>query len=132
MKKLLISFILILMVISTVSFAAYPAELENAELEMIEATDLGEMEETEIEPKVLEDAEVTTIEPRNSIGSDEIISDDVYKMEDEIKDEEQGRLGPQSHQQRRSSPPFPFPSLMAPCFAFSTMLYLPSLLVTIS
>lgn len=84
MKKVVISFILILMVISTFSFAAYPAELENAELEMIDDTDLGEMEETEIEPKVLEDAEVTTIEPRNSIGSDEIISDDVYKMEDEI------------------------------------------------
>lgn len=71
MKKAVISFILILMVISTVSFAAYPEELENSELEMIDATDLGEIEET-------------PIEPRDHVESNEMISDDVYKMEEKV------------------------------------------------
>jgi len=100
MKKVIGIFCLICLVFTSFSFAAYPAELENAELE---ANNLEAVEWTPIQPRTMsddimlinEEIEQTPIEPRDTTGEvtiqtvpkneeESIIYDDLFKMEDEV------------------------------------------------
>ena len=78
MKKVVGVLFLIFIMMATFSFAAYPADLEAAELQLIDATNLEDVEMTPIEPRNEENVEEALIE------EDEIIYDDVYRMEEDV------------------------------------------------
>lgn len=76
MKKVVGILFLIFTLMATVSLAAYPADLEAAELQALQ-------EESNIEPISELDEVESLIQPRTSEGETELILDDIYKMEKE-------------------------------------------------
>lgn len=73
MKKVIGILFLCIVMCMTDSFAAYPEELENAELEQLQNDQVELISETQ---------EVTPIEPRTSETEIVVIEDDVYKFEE--------------------------------------------------
>lgn len=71
MKKVIGVFCLICILLASVSFAAYPEDLENAEIQLISETDA-------------ENIETTAFNPTEVSEETEIIYDDVYKMANDV------------------------------------------------